>query len=269
MLRYQRINGVRLENTNGLPTIQRTPEGAAMGAVPGWVDLIDPDYMNVDEGWVRNRAAARSKYPNVATPAVVSQFPNGASAFQMLSGQTLRIESDAVAPAIDPTQWSVFTVCMPQPIDGGSGVDSVCVLRGQDNNHSLIGLRVDFTRDFGRPTIRTYNQYGIGVQNPARLSYNGLNIYTLSEPALVMFTGSTRDGLRIFVNGEEVAAAPSDKRPLEIGYEGGENQRAYFRGARGLFGMTGALSIDLGWAEHAGYRRAIEAFLMGKYQIGG
>lgn len=32
-----------------------------------------------------------------------------------------------------------------------------------------------------------------------------------------------------------------------------------------LAGMCGILDIDLGWAEHAGYRRKIEAFLMPNY----
>jgi hypothetical protein len=31
--------------------------------------------------------------------------------------------------------------------------------------------------------------------------------------------------------------------------------------------MTGLLDIDLGWPEHAGYRRQIERFMMDRYGI--
>lgn len=94
--------------------------------------------------------------------------------------------------------------------------------------------------------------------------------YTLAQSFLnrttfLMFTFSTRDGLRIFENGNEVAAAPDDKRPLTHGF--GANEWLMWRENFGLLGMSGMLSIDLGWAEHRAYRRQMSEFMAAKYGI--
>lgn len=260
MFRFQRINGVRLDNTNGLPTVQRTPEGIAMGAVPGWLELLDPDYCDPVALTVRNRARSRMHFSAQGGNGLpLDTFPGNATAFAPSDGVITRIDSSGVA--MDPTRWSFFAVVMPST---SSSSDHNNLVRGSDNVSigEDVGLRIQISRVSGALSVLSYSPFV--SPNPIRIGYSS-DLIAKGTPTLVMLTFSTRDGLSIFENGVLVAQNVTDKRPLTQGWQAGN--RAYLRGCRGLYGMIGMLNLDLGWYEHTAYRQSIEQFLLTKYGI--
>ncbi len=80
-----------------------------------------------------------------------------------------------------------------------------------------------------------------------------------------MVTFSVTDGLRIFIDGVQIAAEPSDLRPLDNAYHAGEY--TLLRSPDGEIGMMGILSTCLGTDDKAAERSAIFSFLMAKYGI--
>ena len=236
-----------------------------MGAIPGWIDYIDPDYIDASAPWVRNRSVANSKYGANATP-VLGTFPNGQKSFSQVEGSGYGIYSDPLSQSIDPTQWSIFTTCIPGYVS--SELNENVIVRGNSSNVGPeLGLRVALTRSSGYPIVREFSSGTSGsgsTSNPSRLTVN-VNLINRTVPSFVMFTFSTRDGLRIFIDGALAGSAPTDKRPIQVDL--GPEQRSFFRGVRGSYGVTGILNTDLGWEEHTGYRRAIEKFMFDKYGI--
>lgn len=85
----------------------------------------------------------------------------------------------------------------------------------------------------------------------------------MGRPALVMFCGSAH-GASIWLDGEEVARGNIDARMTDGTAAG---QWYWHYASRINIGMSGVLATDLGLAENAGYRRRMEAFLLGKYGI--
>ncbi|MDO5604800.1 MAG: hypothetical protein Q4G25_06520 [Paracoccus sp. (in: a-proteobacteria)] len=159
-------------------------------------------------------------------------------------------------PAINPDAWSIFAVMRPVSesivgvtYDVGSSV--------ADAPSSSLSLRTGLNAGGGRATIY------VGSAE-VRLGYQPSDSF-IGRTVFLLFTFSTRDGLRIFENGQEVAAAPDDKRLLTQGY--GANEWLMWRANRGLIGVSGMLSIDLGWPEHRAYRRQMAEFFATKYGI--
>jgi len=78
MKRIIQLSGVSLPSNVNMPKVTRTPEGEAMGHVPGWAMLLDPDYIN--GGAPRNRARANEVFEVGTGSLVVGAFANGAAA---------------------------------------------------------------------------------------------------------------------------------------------------------------------------------------------
>lgn len=238
--------GVSLPTPSNLPPVSRSPEGIAMAHIPGWSLFADPKY--VKNGRVRNRAAPRSLTST-----------SGTLAFTTLNGEQMIDTTAAEArltglPAIDPTSWTVFSVFRPIELTG----PSYDVARSiTDAPVGGLSMRVGLNAGAARITIYEGTS-AIRLAYTPPINFN-------NRLALLMYTFSVRDGLKIFENGELVATAPDDKRPLTQGYGAGQWQM--YRLNRGLIGMGGHLHTDLGAPENDGYRRQIEQFLMEKYGI--
>lgn len=227
----------------------------AIGHIPGWAALLDPEYQ--EAAGVLNRATGGLFAP--PTPWDQDNeglFPNGHPAFRITTNGSQRLISDT---AINPDAWTVFFVLNVT----SEGVTGARDLIAPENVSSPdIALRV---------AIRTAGQVSIYPASAAspRLTASPTALPADGSSFLLMCTGSTREGLRIYVNGEEVAAAPEDMAPLNDQLAAG--QWNFYRSNSGtgdlLAGITGLLGIDLGWPEHAGYRRSVERFLMSRYGI--
>lgn len=251
MRRIISLAGVELPNAVALPTIGRTPEGRAMGGIPGWRVLIDPAF--ADAGAARNRARPAAMLPRQGSAYTFGTI-SGQPAFAAVAGGP----HFGVTTPMNPDSWSVFFV-VQTPRGGASGGREL--LRGNTIAPAVgnVGPRV---------TIRVNGTLAVIENISTNIRVNGPAIPD-NIPTLLMATFSTRDGLRLFIDGALVAANPEDRRALDN--EFGANQygllRATSAGLPLLAGMCGILDIDLGWPEHVGYRRAIEGFLMAKYGI--
>lgn len=262
---YQRYHGVVLKNSNGLPSIRPTPEGEAIASIPDWVDYLDPDELNLTPDWVRNRAVENSLYAASGVP-VVTQFPNGTTAFTMTNAANYNVTADAASLPIDPTKFTVFAVMMPTAVQ--SELNENLIVRGNsESTGPELGLRIGATRVSGNLFFKEFssgNNTGASTPNPERLSA-ATNYIGRPRPSLAMWCSSIVGGLNIFDNGALAASAPNDKRVITL--DMGTGQRSYFRGARGRYGVCGILNRDLSLPENEGYRLAIEQYLFARYSI--
>lgn len=254
MIRFIKLHGVDIRDAS-LPQVPRTPEGVAMGAIPGWGVLLDPAYVDHDEQSIRNRALPNGTAPieQSASALDIGEFANGEPSFSLTDDTWISAYPKNVA--INPTAWSVVVVSQPTPHTIWQRVLST---QTEYVDNEGVNMRVGFT---GNAVEARIERAGAGT---IRLAYTG-DYANRGQPSVLVFTSSTRDGLKIYDNGELVASNPSDTSPLTNGYSAGE--WGTFNVCRGDYGMLGLLSIDLGWPEHAGYRRSIERFLMDKYGI--
>lgn len=259
MIRYQKLQGVSVDSGSSLPSIHITPEGKAMGAVPGWQMLIDPDYMV--SGAPRNRAL-----PNSITLSNrhigLGSFPNGQASLHI---DTPTDGAATITPqdvAFNKDEWSVFVVIRD---DAEQTSDTTLFRSITDAPRGSLSVRIGIgsTGVVGGDRSLTVWE----GSTTARLSYVPEKIFA-GRTVLHMVTFSIRDGLAMFSNGEKVASKPSDKRPLDQGDSAGEWR---FRATNVVadVGMMGVLSVDLSQPENTGHRRAIEKFLMAKYGISG
>ena len=254
MKRIITLSGVELPTYAGLPTVVRTEEGRAMGGVPGWKFMMDPAYM-VD-GAPRNRAK-----PNSVSVALDQDIPIG----EGLNSQpvfAIDIGTDG-ATRLDPNvgfnnnAWSVFLV-----VDDKDTSALANLVRSNSAPASgELNIRISTTAASAFAVFE-------GDSTSRLVYYPGAEGGFRGVPTLWMVTFSTRDGLRIFRDGVLRASAPDDTRTFDSDF--GAGQWEFFNSGSDFnadVGISGLLDIDLGWAEHAGYRRAIENFLMTKYGI--
>lgn len=253
MINYKKLPGKLAPQ--GAPGIVTTPEGLAMGHIPGWAMLIDPGYLHGPRDLI-NRALPRNLATNPANDIPIDAFANGQPAVRPVTGQAMRVNTDV---SINPDMWSIFTVA--RYVENNTGAKGL-LINSSSEQSGVIAPQIGFSQG-GSNAIIWENSMSTAGQ-PQRLNVE-VGLAARTQPALIMFTFSVREGLRTFVDGVQVGAAPDDKRPLKLGYQAGEWEM--FRFLRSLWGMTGLLNIGLGWPEHAGYRHAIERFLMTKYGL--
>lgn len=246
MKRIIPLAGVEMPASVTLPTIARTPEGLAMGGIPGWRLLADPAHATATA--LRNRAR-----PNAMMPA------NGTLSMGTMAGRpalaaTSTTPRVTVTTAMNPEAWTAFFTLQTPRLGASGGRE---LIRANDIDNDGIGPRV---------TIRTNGTVAIFENQSNRLRLQG-PVIPDDAPCLIMATSSIRDGLRLYLDGALVAANPDDRRPLNAGFGAGEYGLFRASSLPLLIGMHGLLDLDLGWPEHAGYRRAIEGFLMPFYGI--
>jgi hypothetical protein len=253
MIPYLVLNG--LKTSTDRPTFTLRPEDEAMGHIPGWELLVDPDFAN-DNGAL-NRVTAKTlaidSSPNFGTP--LGTFSGGETAFTPADGDYVSYNP---ALAFPQTAWSVVFAARPEV--RVSSFNNVITPKSSHSNPE-IAPRIGFN-----PAATSFRvlQNGLNGDATARLSYTPGTDFSTRD-TLLMATFSTRDGLRIFENGVEVAADDTDTDVFTAGYGSGQwNILSY---GRGKFGMIGILSIDLGWAENKVFRDAITEFYLDKYDI--
>lgn len=233
------------------------PINAALGDIPGWVILNDPDY-NPDVRYrniIQEDDIVDSSYslPTYATK-------NGEKVFRISDSEGIGFLPRAVP--LDPDRWSGFAFVDPPEEQGeyprGQYFGADDLVEGSDDAIALSLAHVR-TPGFQRGYYIYENRVIRVSGQPVRLQWN-----TIDEgPGVVIWTFSVEHGLSIWFNGVRRAVNPDDKRPLEFGLE---DLRTLLR-ARGDVGVHGLLNIDLNAPENAGHRKAIERYAMQKYGI--
>src|SRR5690554_4727150 len=209
MIKYQKIQGVELAEVSSLPKIEQTPEGLAMGGIPGWVAFVDPNYVVESPGQVRNRAI-RNAMGSATSDIVTGSFANGALSFDHTADPfnlTLPVNG------INNDAWSVFFVANAT---SGIGVQYIFRSRPEILSGEGVGLSVAFTASGNRIVVYEPSEASDG--NPQRLGYSGA-FASVDRAQLFMVTFSTTHGLKIYVDGALVASDPDDKAPLTNGHE--------------------------------------------------
>lgn len=252
MIQYAKIPGLHLTSATGLDSVPISEDGQRIGAIPGWNVLINPDY--AQNGLMRNRVVAGKFLGNSVSPQAFGEMPNGAKSLAYSSNN--RINPDT---QINKDAWTVFAVIRLSSADSINA--SKDIARANSGN-----TQGDFT-----PRLSLSNAGGsIGIYENTESTTSLINYARdggyLDQTVLVMFTFSTREGLRIFADGVEGAHGPEFTTPFDA--QDGPGEWGFFGGGiRGQAGHAGLLDIDLGWAEHAGYRRALEVYLFELYGI--
>lgn len=256
MIKYQKVSGVTLDSSSGLPSITSTPEGLAMGSVPGWAVFIDPDYS--DGTSVRNRAIANT-VPALSDPADFTQI-NGQTAFNLTEVNPSQIESPG--GDINPDRWTVFFVSSDTSEHPNTTRQHVVTPYVAASD--VVCLHISVVNTTSAVAVTIYENSERSAGQPYRLAHENSGLDS-SDPSLIMCTFSIERGLSIFKNGEMVADEPNDLRPLNYGTKGDEYAMMMYRLCKQ--GMAGILNTDLSAPENTGHRRAIEKFLMSKYGI--
>ncbi|SEO40777.1 hypothetical protein SAMN04489859_10943 [Paracoccus alcaliphilus] len=96
--------GIAIAPDAALPQITRTPEGAAMGGVPGWEIFTDPDYPS--GGSTLDRTRANSVVP-IDSASLSYGVINGQPAFSIPDGTPRRMLPSSQFPR---PFWTVFAV---------------------------------------------------------------------------------------------------------------------------------------------------------------
>lgn len=224
--------------------------------IPGLSVLLDPEYAG--PGGVLNRVSGGMLSPPTPwTGDNIGVLPGGRPAFDVQNTTANRIPSDV---AINPNSWTAFFVinATSTEVSGARNLIAPEVLTGAG-----IGLRI---------TLRTTGQLSI---YPTAASTPRLTVSAAAIPAaqtfLLMATGDTEDGLRIFVNGAQVAHDATKTEPLDD--QIGPGQYSFYRNNSGtgdlLGGLTGLTGFGLGQTDAVttAYRRALERVLMDRYSI--
>lgn len=245
------VHGAKAADTTGLKRIPSTPEGIAFGKVPGKVAYHDPDYADASLGWARERV------DNTKSPfdGVITELANGQKVFGSADEtQATRIDFNA---EVDPNRWT--SICVGFPRERPASVTPLMLMEyqntvGEGNLALLLSIeQVNFNNYQLLEDTRT---------GGVRISYNG-GFGARTSLSILMTTFSVERGLKMYDGGELVASNDDDKRPLEL-TDGVYN---LYRNGRGQFGPSFLLNTDLSDPENAGFKRAIEKFLMDKYSI--
>lgn len=252
MLAYLEIEGATAGKD--AQTFKPTSEGLAMAHVPGWVMLLDPDY--IDSKGVLNRCVKGNvaAYMN-ATTANLAAFTNGQTAFNPIDSKQLRINPDIDFPT---DAWSLVFVAKP---DVKAIADMNMIVTSNEYSTETVKVGVGFHPSSG--SLRVMKSGALSTLG-VRMIYSPESGLLSDFESVYIVTGSTKNGLSIYKNGVLVASN-QDTSAVTEGWQAGEWH--VLRGARGLFGMIGLLSIDLNDQINEGFRNQINGFLMEKYEI--
>lgn len=250
MITYQIIEGAKA--SKNAKKFTPSPEGVAMANIPGWELLIDPDH--VTSSTVQNRCIRNTFCELFSGSINLGAFENGQKAFNPTDAFPIRINPDLDFPV---EAWSLVFVAKPS-------VKSVADLNTIVTANNYIADDIVPSVGFGSSTttLRVMKS-GALADLSIRLNYNSASPLA-DASAVYIVTGSITNGLSIYKNGVLVANN-ADKSQFNSQWQAGEWH--ILRGARGLFGMIGLLSIDLNDPLNAEYRNQMNDFLMQKYAI--
>src|SRR5690554_2665889 len=168
MIRFLKLHGVDVGESASLPQIPRTPEGRAMGAVPGWTILVDPDYVDLSAESIRNRAQAGDMLQKTSSGSLaLDQFPNGETSFDF-DGHYNFLSTQV---GFNPDAWSVFTVAHPAP-DAPTLTTIFRSVPTTPTTEPDMGVRIGFSANGNNFIIWEYGTDGHLGGVPQRLSFN-------------------------------------------------------------------------------------------------
>lgn len=245
-------NDMRARETLGF---RESEDGRALGGIPGWRMLIDPDYADFDR--IENRVDLKRSL----TPAAVwdeknfSEFANGMPAFAVTS-VFKRLPGTV---DFNPKTWSIVLVASWEP-SGAAGATDLLL---PDNASESSG--------FGpRLTINVLGELAVYNSDASVKRICLRDAFVDARAHFFIITFSTREGLKIFRDAELVAQNPNDKNKLNEKFLAGQYRFLNAKsGANSILkvGLYGVLDIDLGRSQHVGYRKRLESFVANKYGI--
>ncbi|WOQ37394.1 hypothetical protein [Acinetobacter soli] len=245
-------------------TYSFTPEGLAIGNITGWQMLLDPNYVNVSNKTVLNRCKYQSNAISDSSGSTVfvniGQFANTQKAFEITETLPARLNPNIPFPA---DNWSVIFVAKPVV---KTGINLNVILTG--NTYSSDAALISPKIGFNLASNILYIAQGGAIQQEGsyRLAYTSPTPLS-DETAVYIVTGSSKNGLSIYKNGVKVVSSISANAKLPLNSQIGAGEWHVLRGARGLFGYVGLLSIDLNDNANKGFRDQINQFLMSKYGV--
>jgi hypothetical protein len=240
------LDGVEIPGATG-PVVGLTALDRAIGHLPGWVVFYDPEV--IVTGNARNMARPNSITTNNGTANETGAFPvSDQVAFDLPGARQVRPNI-----AHPNNEWTAFAVVRlsSSSIAQHLGGTATPPGSGRSPDYGFI------------PNGNTAVIWDRGV-NVRLCEYTPATSFA-GRTALVMFTFSTRDGMRIFENGNQVAHSPGANSVFTAGFNAGEWR--HWNGMRGLIGNFGLLSVDLGWSENLGFRRRLSDYMLAKYAI--
>lgn len=261
MIKYEKLSGVDIP-VSTIGKLSVTPEGVAIGGIPGWKMLVDPKYKVSQNSGLRNRALP-SNYVSSASALISEEFQNLELAFRS-DAATM-----AAAPRggfdINPSEWSIAGVVQA---GAGARTASTSVVRSLINSadpdvgiNLLISASGNIALDSKTPVSPFI--YRITTENAPVTSGKGAAFYLL--------TFSTDLGLNLFVNGAPVASNSGDKRPLTPAFASSNNFCMFSDSVNNVgkikFGMHCIFDVDLSKPENAGHRVLLTKFMMNKYSL--
>lgn len=272
MKKFIKIDGVDFSDTP-LPSVGITPEGEAMGYIPGWSFMADPDFLTIPGSSSPGELTTLDRVNGVMVPSQRSSPPipekttiNGQTFIDLVGGQAVLVYDPQVD--INQDEWTIWAVLAPTD-ESNAAANFIVGGKGEsgDFESGEISPALAYSQVTGNVVLYEWGGFSSSSGNvgPTRiLAEVGLD-RDGETPALVVATFSTALGLRIRVNGSLAASEPGDTRPFDAKFEADEYR--CWRSFRGKQGMVGIIGNDLSKPENSGYRRAIEEFLMNKYGI--
>ncbi|WEH89777.1 hypothetical protein [uncultured Acinetobacter sp.] len=238
-----------------------TQEGQAIGNITGWEMLLDPNYVNIAAKTVLNRCKYKSTAVCDGTTVVnIGQFANTQKAFETTDTNQTRLNPNIPFPA---DNWSVVFVAKPTVKTDSNMNTIVTANTGSPTDVDKYRPKIGFTPSTNNLAIMLGSAL---AQNETRLTYASPTPLS-NETAVYIVTGSSKNGLAIYKNGVKVASSTTDNAKKLLNDQIGAGEWHVLRGARGLFGYVGLLSIDLNDNANKGFRDQINQFLMSKYGV--
>lgn len=264
----QVVKGLKL-NDPSFEKLERTPEGIAIGGLPGWEMLLDPDY--AETGWIRNRAKPNAKFnlieaENINTTEINLIQVNGANLLHSHpvskggAGQYRAVSSDAKV-SIDSKKWTVFCVIKPSAVSDALGYPT-SIIRPETNgipNSLYIGLN---------PTngqLRIYNQSVADTSTASMAPYVAAQFPTnvaVDALKVLVITFSEEKGFNAYENGVHLGNVAAPAVTLDA-----SGVFSVYRSSNAAWGLVGALNEDLSLPVNKVYMQKLTSFLMEKYGI--
>lgn len=252
-----------------LARIATLKTGSGAPLVSHWLDplsdLAVPVSQGVNREYVRD-AASQQIYaqPAAATRPARSTALNGQPTLEFSQGALAGYYSYRDANEVNANAWSAMAVFN---VPAGSTDSMAFVSKGDDESvgagkiwPSLRLVKVANGDQLGVAEVGT-NSWR--VVSPVRTDLRGRTCVALA-------TFSTSLGLRLYLNGTQIATSPSDQRPLTrttLGFMANTPFNGTSMPAYGKFGWMMMFRDDLSSTANAGARAAIHEIVMRRYGI--
>lgn len=236
MIEIKKLNTV-FQNQEGLPKINRSPEGEAFGNAPSWIYLLDPSYQR--EGKTRNRALPKDNLSSL----IETESVNGNPFFVTPNSSN----QEAIGSAkVNTKEFTVFGV-VDQKRDGATGAS--WITRSLSLNGGLsVAMRTsnEIALIWGTSEVR------VTAPVPSE------------TPFFFAVTFSISNGCKMFINGELVNEAQDFKALLDddVRFMRRNSGTGYLKA-----GVIGILGEDLSQADKSGHLKNITDFYKQKFGI--